>query len=29
LIRQLTEKLKEDEGIVETLKAQIAILLPG
>ena len=29
LIRQLTEKLKEDEGIVETLKAQIAILSPS
>ena len=29
LIRQLTEKLKEDEGIVETLKTQIAVLSPA
>ena len=29
LIRQLTEKLKEDEGLIEALKNQIALLSPA
>ena len=29
LIRQLTEKLKEDEGMIESLRSQIAVLSPA